>query len=63
MSHLHDFMRVTGPRKILTFVTGPFLEIIEKPCPRGLLSKKICIMFDDNHRQNDECQYGLMPIL
>jgi len=29
MSHLHDFMGVTGPRKILTFVTGPFLKIIE----------------------------------
>jgi len=25
MSHLHDFMGVAGPRKILTFVTGPFL--------------------------------------
>jgi len=29
MSHLRDFMGVTGPRKILTFVAGPFLEIIE----------------------------------
>jgi len=29
MSHLHDFMGVTGPRKFLTFVTGPFLKIIE----------------------------------
>jgi len=36
MSHLHDFMGVTGPRKILTFVTGPFLEIIELPWPRYL---------------------------
>jgi len=26
MSHLHDFMGVTGPRKFLTFVTGPFLK-------------------------------------
>jgi len=26
MSHLHDFMGVTGPRKILTIVTGPFLK-------------------------------------
>jgi len=29
MLHLHDFMGVTGPRKMLTFVTGPFLKIIE----------------------------------
>jgi len=29
MSHLHDFMGVTGPRKFLAFVTGPFLKIIE----------------------------------
>jgi len=29
MSHLHEFMGVTGPRKILTFVAGSFLEIIE----------------------------------
>jgi len=29
MSHLNDFMGVTGPRKFLTFVTGPFLKIIE----------------------------------
>jgi len=29
MSHLHEFMGVTGPRKILTFVIGPFLEIDE----------------------------------
>jgi len=29
MSHLHDFMGVTGPRTSLTFVTGPFLKIIE----------------------------------
>jgi len=29
MSHLHDFMVVTGPRKILTFVTGPYLKITE----------------------------------
>jgi len=29
MSHLHEFMGATGPRKFLTFVTGPFLEIIE----------------------------------
>jgi len=29
LSHLHDFMAVTEPRKILTFVTGPFLKIIE----------------------------------
>jgi len=29
MSHLHDFMGVTGPQKFLTFVTGPFLKIIE----------------------------------
>jgi len=28
MSHLHDFMGVTGPRKILIFVTEPFLKII-----------------------------------
>jgi len=26
MSQLHDFMGVTGPRKFLTFVTGPFLK-------------------------------------
>jgi len=32
MSHFHDFMGVTGPRKILSFVTGPFLKIIEYPC-------------------------------
>jgi len=31
MPHLHDFMGVAGPRKILTFVTGPFLKIIEWP--------------------------------
>jgi len=29
ISHLHDFMGVTGPRKILTLVYGPFPEIIE----------------------------------
>jgi len=29
MSHLHGFMGVAGPQKILTFVTGPFLKIIE----------------------------------
>jgi len=29
ISHLHDFMGVTGPPKILTFATGPFLKIIE----------------------------------
>jgi len=29
MSHLHDFMGVTGTQKFLTFVTGPFLKIIE----------------------------------
>jgi len=29
MSHLHDFMVVAGPQKILTFVIGPFLKIIE----------------------------------
>jgi len=29
MSQLHDFMGVIGPKKILTFVTGPFLNIIE----------------------------------
>jgi len=29
MSHLHDFMGVTGPRKILTFITGPIFQIIE----------------------------------
>jgi len=29
MLHLHDFMGVTGPQKILIFVTGPFLKIIE----------------------------------
>jgi len=29
MSHSHDFMGVTGPRKILTFVTGPFLNVIQ----------------------------------
>jgi len=27
--HICMILRVTGPRKILTFVTGPFLEIIE----------------------------------
>jgi len=29
MPHLHDFMGLTGPRKFLTFVTGPFLKKIE----------------------------------
>jgi len=29
LSHLHDFIGMTDPRKILTFVTGPFLKIIE----------------------------------
>jgi len=29
MSHLHEFIEVTGPQKIFTFVTGPFLEVIE----------------------------------
>jgi len=29
VSHLHDFMGVTGPRKILAFVTGALLKIIE----------------------------------
>jgi len=29
MSHLHEFMGATGPRKILTFVIGPFPKIIE----------------------------------
>jgi len=29
MSHLHDFMGVTGPRKFFTFVTGPFLKMIQ----------------------------------
>jgi len=29
MSHLHDFMEVTGPRIFLKFVTGPFLKTIE----------------------------------
>jgi len=29
MSHLHEFIGVTGHRKILTFVAGPFLEIID----------------------------------
>jgi len=29
MVHLYDFMGVTGPQKLLTFVTGPFLEVIE----------------------------------
>jgi len=27
--HLHDFMGVTGTRKFLTFVTAPFLKIID----------------------------------
>jgi len=31
MSHLHEFIGVTGPRKLLTFVAGPFLEIIGQP--------------------------------
>jgi len=29
MLHLYDFMGVTGPQKILTFVTGLLLKIIE----------------------------------
>ena len=29
ISHLHEFIGVIGPRKILTFVAGPFLEIID----------------------------------
>jgi len=29
MLHLHDFMGVTRPRKVLTFVSGRFLKIIE----------------------------------
>jgi len=29
MSLLHEFMEVSGSRKILTFVTGPLLKIIE----------------------------------
>jgi len=29
MSHLHDFMGATRPRKILTLVNGPFLKLIE----------------------------------
>jgi len=32
MSHSHDFVGVTRPKKILTFVTGSFLQI-EQPCP------------------------------
>jgi len=29
MTHLHDCMGMTGPRKIFGFVTGPFLKITE----------------------------------
>jgi len=29
MSHSHDFMGATGPRKILILVNGLFLKIIE----------------------------------
>jgi len=29
MLHLYDFMGLTRPQKIFTFVTGPMLEIIE----------------------------------
>jgi len=29
MSHLHDFIGVNGPRKLLTFVTGLFLKVVE----------------------------------
>jgi len=29
MSHSHDFMGVTGPRKFLTLANGTFLKIIE----------------------------------
>jgi len=29
MSHLYDFMGVTGPQHFLTFVIGPLLKLIE----------------------------------
>jgi len=29
MLHLYDFMGVTGPQKILTFVIGPLHKLIE----------------------------------
>jgi len=46
MSHLHDFVGVTGPRKILTFVTGPFLKLTEYPWSTGFLnSSGFCCRF------------------